>query len=215
MTEIDMKNLSELCERQFGGKADAYLETFTDWGGKRWNAVIFDDACKAVMEMAADDATPARPNGRYICKTILRRCLKTPIFSRRKGDAIQYPACNVCNRSGFVYVPHRNDWIVGGEFWNGEHTMVVACMCEAGQRFHGMHRTIESYEREFTHWRREYPVRYLERIISLSLPGGVIAAEKLKAIYAQQPQEESPHVSEGQTGGSEPGRSDDSTSQEP
>ena len=52
---------------------------------------------------------------------------------------------------------------MGGEFWNGEHTCAVACSCDAGQQFAGYHRTLANYESEFTNWREEYPLRYLER----------------------------------------------------
>ena len=188
MTDIDLAELGELCARHFGGKADTYVDTFSDFSGK-FRAILLADAAKVVTEMVFDDATPARVTGRYLVRKIIEKCIGVPL--RQKKLKPVYPDCRECDRTGFVIVPHPNDWVMGGEFWNGEHTCAVACNCEAGQQFAGYHRTLANYEGEFTNWREEYPLRYLERRAVSGLKG---ADHELEEFHKRK--ESVNHVSE-------------------
>jgi hypothetical protein len=202
MTTMELGELAELCERQFGGSAEKWLETFTD-SSRRFTPVLLEDASKAVMDMAMDAETPSRVTGRYLVRMILTKCLGTPITQARRAEPI-YPDCSLCGKTGFVTVPHAKDWL-NGEFWNGEFTYAVACSCEAGELKRTYHRSLESYEREFTNWKEEYPLRQLERRVALGIRG---AKEELKRFY--QSQEGQADVSQEEVSSSESSRRDDS-----
>lgn len=196
MTDVDLIEISGLCARQFGGHQEQHLEAFTDWGN-RFRPISKDDAERVIMELAASDTCPARPSGRFLARHIIAKCLGAPLVSLRKKTDQDFPDCDKCRKTGMVTVPHPKDWTAGGEFWKGEYECVVACMCEAGERFRNNHRTLENYEREFTNWRQEYPLRYLERRRELDIPG---ARQELEEFFKRQPAEDSATVVDDQAG---------------
>ena len=181
MTEHEIIEFSRLFARQFGGSHEVALETLGDWSYKLRN-VAYDQACTELMKLASSDDIPSRPAQRI--SKIVVACLGTPVFSK-KSNTVNYPDCHLCGKSGFVVVPHPKDYTVG-EFWKGEYTCAAACMCDAGERFRGYHRTLESYEREFPNWKQEYPLRQFERRALLKLPN---AEYELNEFYAQQDRE--------------------------
>lgn len=167
MTDADIIELANLYARQFGGTPDGAQQTMMDWSNE-FRPIILEDAQKALMELAVSTDIPARPAGRI--SKILTMCLGTPVFAKKKAEELRFPACDICGTCGFVTVPHPNDYIMG-EFWNGVYECAVACMCDAGARFRTNHRTIANYQSEFPNWKNEYPLRILERRVSLGIPG--------------------------------------------